>query len=216
MPRATAPRFVCASKGFEDTGSSMQVKGDIRDADFDERYRWRSPISLTGNLTKPCRITTLMPFLSHRLCVRSVAVSAATMILAVSSFCQPAVPESGQKSDPAKPPEPNDKRLFGIIPNYRTFPTLTNYKPITPKEKFKIARDDSFDRGTVVLAAAFAGEGQLTNSSPSFGQGVKGYSRYLGTAYVDLVIGDFMTEAVYPTILHQDPRYFRRGTGSGW
>jgi len=30
------------------------------------------------------------------------------------------------------------------------------------------------------------------------------------------VIGDYMTEAVFPTILHQDPRYFRRGTGSGW
>ena len=25
-----------------------------------------------------------------------------------------------------------------------------------------------------------------------------------------------MTEAIYPTILHQDPRYFRRGTGSTW
>jgi hypothetical protein len=30
------------------------------------------------------------------------------------------------------------------------------------------------------------------------------------------VIGDYMTEAIYPTILHQDPRYFRRGTGTGW
>jgi hypothetical protein len=25
-----------------------------------------------------------------------------------------------------------------------------------------------------------------------------------------------MTEAIYPGILHQDPRYFRRGTGGGW
>jgi hypothetical protein len=25
-----------------------------------------------------------------------------------------------------------------------------------------------------------------------------------------------MTGAVFPTLLHQDPRYFRRGTGSGW
>jgi hypothetical protein len=134
----------------------------------------------------------------------------------VSSFGQASAPEGAQPSDPAKPPEPNDKRVLWIIPNYRTFPTLTNYKPIAPKEKFKIATDDSFDRGTVVLAALFAGEGQLTNSNRSFGQGVKGYSRYFGTAYADLVIGDFMTEAVYPTIFHQDPRYFRRGTGSGW
>jgi hypothetical protein len=25
-----------------------------------------------------------------------------------------------------------------------------------------------------------------------------------------------MTEAIFPALLHQDPRYFRRGTGSGW
>jgi hypothetical protein len=147
---------------------------------------------------------------------RSVIVFAATTLLAVSSFCQTTPPGGGLNSAPGKPPEPNDKRVLWIIPNYRTFPTLTNYQPITPKEKFKIATDDSFDRGTVVLAAALAGDGQLTKSNPSLGQEVKGYSSYFGTAYADLVIGDYMTEAVYPTILHQDPRYFRRGTGSGW
>ena len=138
------------------------------------------------------------------------------MFLAVSSLGQTDAPATSQTSDSAKAPEPTDKRLFWIIPNYRTFPSLDNYKPIPVKEKFKIARDDSFDRGTIALAAAFAGEGQLTSSNPSFGQGVKGYSHYFVTAYADLVIGDFMTEAIYPTILHQDPRYFRRGTGSGW
>ena len=30
-----------------------------------------------------------------------------------------------------------------------------------------------------------------------------------------ILIGNYMSEAVYPSILHQDPRYFRRGTGSG-
>ncbi|MBV9225473.1 MAG: hypothetical protein JOY85_15685, partial [Acidobacteriaceae bacterium] len=81
---------------------------------------------------------------------------------------------------------------------------------------FKIATQDAFDRGTFVLAALFAGEAQLTNANQSFGQGAAGYGRYFGTAYVDLVIGDYMTEAIYPSLLHQDPRYFRRGTGSGW
>jgi hypothetical protein len=155
-----------------------------------------------------------MAFFPHRL-APSAASFVTVMFLGASSFGQTNAPAS-QGSDSAKPPEPSDKRLFGIIPNYRTFPTLDNYKPITVKEKFKIARDDSFDRGTIVLAAAFAGEGQLTNSNPSFGQGVKGYSHYFGTAYSDLVIGDFMTEAIYPAILHQDPRYFRHGSGSGW
>jgi hypothetical protein len=108
------------------------------------------------------------------------------------------------------------KRIFGIIPNYRTSPSLHPYHPLTPSGKFKIASEDSFDRGTFVLAAAFAGESQLTNSNRAFGQGMAGYGRYFGTSYADFVIGDYMTEAIYPTLLHQDPRYFRRGTGGAW
>jgi len=135
----------------------------------------------------------------RRVCVRFLLVS-----VPVAGFCQ----QVEQEEHPAK-------RIFGIIPNYRTSPTLKDYKPLTAGEKFKIASQDAFDRGSVVLAAAFAGEGQITNSSPSFGQGAAGYARYFGTAYADVAIGDFMTEAIYPSLLHQDPRYFRRGTGSG-
>ncbi len=122
----------------------------------------------------------------------------------------------GQQPANGNLPPPEDKRIFGIIPNYRTSPSLSDYKPLTPRQKFMIATQDSFDRGTVVLAAAFAGESQLTNANRSFGQGTAGYARYFGTAYADLVIGNYMTEAIYPSILHQDPRYFRRGTSSGW
>jgi hypothetical protein len=128
-------------------------------------------------------------------------------------FCQ-------QPSDPtSQPPAQDDvkeaKRLFGIVPNYRTSPSLQNFEPISTKEKFKIASEDAFDRGTIVLAAAFAGESQLTNDNRAFGQGLAGYGRYFGTSYADFVIGDYMTEGIFPTILHQDPRYFRKGTGGG-
>jgi hypothetical protein len=106
------------------------------------------------------------------------------------------------------------KRILGIIPNYRTSPSLKNYKPISAGQKVEIARQDSFDRGTVVLAALFAADAQISNSNPAFGQGVKGYARNFGTSYADFVIGNYMSEAVFPTMLHQDPRYFRRSIGS--
>lgn len=123
----------------------------------------------------------------------------------------------GQQTSPAtSPAQPEEKRIFWIIPNFRTSPTLHPYKPLTPEEKFKIATEDSFDRGTVALAVLFAGEAQLTNATPAFGHGVKGYARYLGTSYADFVIGDMMTESVFPVLFHQDPRYFRRGTGGAW
>ena len=122
----------------------------------------------------------------------------------------------GQESADPTPPPAESKRILWIIPNYRTSPTLANYQPLSASEKFKVASEDAFDRGTVGLAALFGGEGQLTNSNRAFGQGGAGFGRYFGAAYGDLVIGDYMTEAVFPTLFHQDPRYFRRGTGSKW
>jgi hypothetical protein len=107
-----------------------------------------------------------------------------------------------------------DKRILGFIPNYRTSSSLANYEPLTAAAKCKVASQDAFDRGTFILAGIFAGEGQLTNDNRAFGQGGAGFGRYYGAAYGDLLIGDYMTEAVFPTLLRQDPRYFRRGGGS--
>jgi hypothetical protein len=136
--------------------------------------------------------------------------------------CQQTSPVDPTQADGAQQSEANSllpresNRILFIIPNYRTSPSLKNYEPLTSREKFKIASEDAFDRGTVGLAALFGGEGQLTNANRSFGQGAAGFGRYFGAAYGDLVIGDYMTEGVFPTLLHQDPRYFRRSTGSGW
>ena len=158
-------------------------------------------------------------------------LGAAVILVVVSpAFCQqdrsqedrdrvePAPKES--ENGPPQPEKerigvPTSKRIFWIIPNYRTSPSLKGYRPISVRQKFKIAEQDSFDRGTIVLAAAFAGEGQISRATPEFGQGVAGYARYFATSYADLAIADFLTEAIYPAVLHQDPRYFRRGTGSG-
>jgi hypothetical protein len=107
-------------------------------------------------------------------------------------------------------------RIFWVIPNYRTAPSLIDYEPLTRAEKFNLATRDSFDPGTVALGAFFAGQGQLTHSAPSFGHGATGYTRYFAASYADFAIGDLLTGAIYPALLHQDPRYFQRGTGSGW
>jgi hypothetical protein len=145
----------------------------------------------------------------------------ACVLLSLSAFFA-----YGQDTPPDRPEDPGSarnmatasesKRLLGIIPNYRSSPSLRDYQPLSPAQKFNIASEDAFDRGTVVLAAMFGAEGQVTNANRSFGQGGAGFGRYFGAAYGDLVIGDYMTEAVFPTLLHQDPRYFRRGSGSTW
>jgi hypothetical protein len=134
--------------------------------------------------------------------------------IAVALFASASLSQTTSAGDPL--PTSEGKRILGIVPNYRTSPTLRNYVPLGSGEKFGIATQDAFDRGTAVLAAAFGGEAQMTNANRAFGQGGAGFAKYSGAAYGDFIIGDYLTEGVFPTLLHQDPRYFRRGTGSGW
>jgi hypothetical protein len=155
-----------------------------------------------------------------------------TLLLAAAAFPQDyggqsgtAPQQPGQQSpstsdatgaQPAQEQAPPDKRVFGVLPNYRTANETAVYTSISVKEKFVIASKDSFDYPLVLLASAIAGLGQLTNQNPSFGQGLAGYGRRLGTGYADQAIGNMMTEAIFPAMLREDPRYFRRGYGSKW
>jgi hypothetical protein len=79
-----------------------------------------------------------------------------------------------------------------------------------------IAVKDSFDWPLLFVAAGYAGLGQNTNQNPSFGQGTKGYANRYVRIYADLVVGNLVTEGLIPSFLHEDPRYFRRGTGNLW
>ena len=120
---------------------------------------------------------------------------------------QPAAPQAGA--------EPIDKRIFGVLPNYRTADGSVPFTPITAKRKFYIASKDSFDYPVYLTSALFAGLYQLENQNPSFGQGVKGYAKRLASSYGDQAIGNMMTEAIFPSLLHEDPRYFRLGASGG-
>jgi hypothetical protein len=120
----------------------------------------------------------------------------------------------GQTNPPPWAPDPPTKHIFGVFPNYGTSPSLSPYVPISSKEKFKIASEDALDPGGIVVAAAAGGVAQLLNSNRVFGQEVSGYGRYFAAAYGNHVIGDFLTEGVYPSLLHQDPRYFRKSAGA--
>src|ERR1700744_5079495 len=69
---------------------------------------------------------------------------------------------SAQDEPPKSGESEEHKRILWIIPNYRTSPTLTDYQPLTVKQKFTVAAQDARDPGTFVLAGLFAAEGQLT------------------------------------------------------
>src|SRR5882724_2871818 len=122
-------------------------------------------------------------------------------------------PKGKTESGPGQPLE--DKRVFGVLPNYRTAEGSVPFKPITTKEKFGIAKNDSFDYPVLGTTAFFAGLSQLEGSGNNvYGQGAKGFAHRYGISYADQVVGNFFPEAIVPTLFHKDPRYFRKGQGS--
>jgi hypothetical protein len=107
----------------------------------------------------------------------------------------------------------DSERVFGVV---RTF-GITNDKnaePLTPRGKFRIFRQNVTDPFTFVGTAIQAGIGQASNDFPSYGQGVQGYAKRYGAAVADFTIGEFMSTYVFPSLLHEDPRYFREGEGA--
>ena len=107
-----------------------------------------------------------------------------------------------------------DKRIFGVLPNNRTTEASIPFAPITAKRKMTIAFKDSFDYPVYLTSAAFSSLYQLEDQNHSFGQGMAGYGKRFATAYGDQMIGNMMTEGIVPSLVHQDPRYFRLGEGS--
>ena len=137
---------------------------------------------------------------------------------------EPAPSEDSSSKVPAeRPGEPNqdhnskgeDKnRIFGVLPNYSTVERHTNVPPLTTKSTFKMFALGSFDPYVFPFVAFTAGIAQLDNDEPSWGPGVGAFGKRYATAFSDNAIGNFMTSAVAPTLLHQDPRYFVLGEGS--
>ena len=106
--------------------------------------------------------------------------------------------------------------MFGVLPNYRTVDGSIPFAPISSRRKFYIASKDSFDYPVFYIAATFAALYQWEDQSPSYGQGMKGYAKRYGAAIADQSIGNILTEGVFPVLLHEDTRYFRKGEGRKW
>ncbi len=111
----------------------------------------------------------------------------------------------------------DDKHIMGVVPNYATVNDPPKvYTPLTTREKFSTAAHDSFDPFNWVLAGVYAGVYQAKNEYAGFGQGFQGYAKRYGAVFADGAISTYLSEGIMPTILHEDPRFFRLGEGTKW
>jgi hypothetical protein len=107
-------------------------------------------------------------------------------------------------------------RLFYTLPNFLTLENANQVPPLTTGEKFKVVARSSFDYVQYPWYGFLAGISQAENSEPGYGQGAAGYGKRFGAATADGTIENFITSAVFPSLLHQDPRFFQSGKGGFW
>lgn len=105
------------------------------------------------------------------------------------------------------------QRVLGIMPEFNTS-NVSNAEPLTPAQKFELAAKTVFDPFTFAVAGIDATLNQLQDDFPEYGQGVVGFAKRFGASYADSFDGTMIGNALFPVILKQDPRYFRKGTGT--
>jgi len=103
--------------------------------------------------------------------------------------------------------------VMGVMATFNTTADK-NALPLSPKQKFQLFFKSSTDPWPFLLAGVIAGIGQADDSEPAWGQGAEGYAKRFGAGYTDAFIGNFFGNAVLPSVMREDPRYFQRGTGS--
>ncbi|HEV3058444.1 MAG TPA: hypothetical protein VGY48_09345 [Vicinamibacterales bacterium] len=109
----------------------------------------------------------------------------------------------------------NSGRIFWLIPNFTTVENITDLTPPTTKETFVMASQDSFDPFAFPYVAFITVLNYATNQTPAWNDGAAGWGKRYGAAFADNAIGNFMTQAIVPWAVTQDPRYLQLGHGSG-
>ena len=105
------------------------------------------------------------------------------------------------------------QRLLGIVPNFYTS-YVWDAEPLTGGQKLQLAGRSLVDPFAFVGTGIAAAVEQDRNTYPGFGQGAQGYGSRYGALFGDQVVGVMLARGFLPMLLHQDPRYFYKGTGT--
>ncbi len=130
-----------------------------------------------------------------------------------------AVPLWAQTANPPDKPIPQTEQKRperrGVTSFWPAVSAASSAGKLTPGEKFRLFGFNTLNPFPIAAAAAQAGFSQAFDSPEGFGQGAEGYGKRFGAAYANTATSQFFGTFFFPSILKQDPRYFRQGEGSG-
>ena len=125
---------------------------------------------------------------------------------------KPETPEERRKRAQEELKKEEHQRILGVVPNFGTT-DVQNAAPLSPKQKFELDMRSSIDPFVFVAAGLDAAEEQGDGTFPEYGQGARGYGKRFGASYADTFAGNLWGNAILPILLHEDPRYFPKGSG---
>lgn len=105
------------------------------------------------------------------------------------------------------------QRMLGVIPQFGT--TSRHDAPaLTSDQKFRLFAKSAFDPVELTVVGLQAGVSQAEDEFPEYGQGAAGFGKRYGATLADEVSSGFWANYFYPSLLKEDPRYFRLGEGT--
>lgn len=116
---------------------------------------------------------------------------------------------------PIAPPI-NGKRIFGILPDYQTVrDPHAIVLPLTVKEKWTLLAKTTIDPFNIASAVLGAGISHMGGETPKYGYGKGAFGQRMGAAVADMTTQNLFSVGVLACVLHQDPRYYRKGPEYG-
>lgn len=122
-------------------------------------------------------------------------------------------PETERQKAEEEVRQQEKQRILGIIPQFNVS-NVSQAVRLSPRQKFGLAFKTSVDPFAFLFAGIDSAISQGEDSFPGYGQGSEGYAKRFAASYVDSFDGTIIGNAMLPILLHQDPRYFRKGTGN--
>lgn len=151
----------------------------------------------------------------------SVAIATAAFLLCAPAKAQTpdsAGPAAESPILPAPPAQPifNEERILGVIPDYQTVEDSSRkVTPLTVKQKWQLALKETVDPFNIASGFLTAAMSQAGNDTPKYGEGWAAFGKRVGAAQADFATQNFFSAGLLAGVLHQDPRYFRKGPETG-
>lgn len=134
---------------------------------------------------------------------------------ASSSLPESPAPEGAQSAEASAPQSPSlPCKPAKPINWFARFLTGPEVKPLSPKEKARLAVRNLLDPFNAITIAGQSGIAVASDSHSPYGPGMKGFGRNVGVSYTEDLTGEFFGTFLIPAIAHQDPHYHRMPNAS--